>query len=345
MNRNFTGTVAKGLLCVLLAFSLVIPSGIAYRNGDDIAPEKERITLGNLLPNPSFEEGGDKPTGWDHKAMCGTGKYLWNSDYSHEGKKSVGMLNIVGGCSDSAYWYTLDMVPVDPRNHTYTASVWYKFRGEKERCPSSYLRIVAYDKDKYYLSTLEVPCPYEDNDWHYAGHDYDASNDSSQTLPVDACYVKISLCGIVEWNQNADAEVRFDSVFFGVREHINNPPEAPDISGPSSGSPGEEYSYNFVSTDPEGDDVYYRINWGDNSSDTIWYGPYASGEAVAFTHTWENMGNYTISAVAKDVYNAQSEWGVLGVTMPIFYGFHLSLMERVIGWIIHAIIGAMHCQF
>jgi len=193
MNRNFTGTVAKGLLCVLLAFSLVIPSGIAYRNGDDIAPEKERITLGNLLPNPSFEEGGDKPTGWDHKAMCGTGKYLWNSDYSHEGKKSVGMLNIVGGCSDSAYWYTLDMVPVDPRNHTYTASVWYKFRGEKERCPSSYLRIVAYDKDKYYLSTLEVSCPYEDNDWHYAGHDYDASNDSSQTLPVDQCKRHISL--------------------------------------------------------------------------------------------------------------------------------------------------------
>ena len=342
---NYIGAAARVTLCVLLAFSLAIPAGIACQNDNDAVPEKERITLGNLLPNPSFEEGDNKPTGWDHKAMCGTGKYLWDSDCAQDGEKSVGMLNVVGGCSDSAYWYTLEMIPVDPRNHTYTASVWYKFEGDKERCPSGYMRIMAYDKDEYHLVTLEVPCPYEDNEWHYVQHDYDARNDSSSTLPLDASYVKISLCAIVEQNQNADAEIRFDSVFFGIPGDINLPPETPDISGPTSGKAGEEYSYTVVSTDPDGDNVYYQVNWGDGSPNANWHGPYASGEAVTFTHTWETMGNYTISVVAKDTYNAQSEWSVLKVTMPTFYSFHFpTIMEKIIEWIVHAIVVIIHCK-
>ena len=186
------------ILCVLLTFLLLLPASTAYQN--NTVPEKAETTLGNLIPNPSFEEGNELPTGWDHKSVRVEGMYLWDSDFAKDGEKSVGMINVVSGCSDSAYWYTLEMIPVDPRNHTYTASVWYKFHGEKERCPSGYLRIVAYGKDKYYISTLDVPCTYEDNDWHYVEHDYDAKNDSSPTLPVDTYYVKISFCA---WKLNS----------------------------------------------------------------------------------------------------------------------------------------------
>lgn len=315
------------ILCILLAFSLALPAGIASRDNGN---EKSGIT-GNLLPNPSFEEGGDKPSGWEHKAMCGTGKYLWDSNCSQDGEKSVGMLNVVGGCSDSAYWYTIEMIPVDPINNTYTASVWYEFRGEKERCPTIYMRVVTYDKDKYHLSTLDISAPYEDNDWHYVEHVYDAGNDTSSALPVGTRYVKISLCAIVEWNQNADAEVRFDSVFFGVKEYANTPPGAPDISGPTSGKAGEEYGYTFISIDPDGDDVYYQINWGDGCADKNWYGPYASGEMVTFNHTWENEGDYNISAMARDTHNDQSEWGMLEVSMPKIYTY--GLIERIMEWI------------
>jgi len=96
---------------------------------------------------------------------------------------------------------------------------------------------------------------------------------------------------------------------------INNPPDAPDIDGPTSGSAGTEYTYTFNSADPNGDDVYYYIKWGDGHFE-IWDGPYASGVDTNITHTYANQGTYTIEAKAKDIYDAESGWGSLTVTMP-----------------------------
>jgi len=55
----------------------------------------------------------------------------------------------------------------------------------------------------------------------------------------------------------------------------NQPPNAPMITGPAEGVVGEEYEYTCVSTDPEDDDVYYYIDWGDGNVED-WIGPYAS---------------------------------------------------------------------
>jgi hypothetical protein len=60
-------------------------------------------------------------------------------------------------------------------------------------------------------------------------------------------------------------------------------------------------------TDPEGDDVFYTIIWGDGSN-SDWLGPFHSGEKVTVTHTWESPGTYTVRAIAKDIYNAISDW-------------------------------------
>ncbi|GAH10053.1 unnamed protein product, partial [marine sediment metagenome] len=43
----------------------------------------------------------------------------------------------------------------------------------------------------------------------------------------------------------------------------NYAPEAPIINGPSNGKPNTEYTFTFVSTDPEGDAVMYIVDWGD----------------------------------------------------------------------------------
>jgi hypothetical protein len=43
------------------------------------------------------------------------------------------------------------------------------------------------------------------------------------------------------------------------------PPDAPIIDGPASGKVGVSYVYNFVAFDPNGDDVYYRIDWCDGT--------------------------------------------------------------------------------
>lgn len=88
---------------------------------------------------------------------------------------------------------------------------------------------------------------------------------------------------------------------------ISNPPKKPDISGPSSGSKGEEYSFTASTTDPNGDQVYYLFDWGDDSN-TGWLGPYTSGSEINASHIWGELGDYNVKVQAKDVYSSTSEW-------------------------------------
>jgi len=97
----------------------------------------------------------------------------------------------------------------------------------------------------------------------------------------------------------------------------NEPPDPPTITGPTKGEKGEEYNYAFVTTDPEGDNVYYWIDWGDGTvEENGWVGPYASDDKIIRSHSWEKIGKYNIKAKAKDIYDAESNWSTLKVTMP-----------------------------
>ena len=91
---------------------------------------------------------------------------------------------------------------------------------------------------------------------------------------------------------------------------INVAPSPPDISGPSGGGVGEEYEYAFVSTDPNLDDIYYYIEWGDGSFED-WIGPYSSSEEVIVSHSWSDTGEFTIRAKAKDLKDYESTWSEL----------------------------------
>ena len=104
---------------------------------------------------------------------------------------------------------------------------------------------------------------------------------------------------------------------YGLAEiYENNPPEVPDIDGPIKGKPKVEYTYTFCASDPDGDEVYYWVQWGDGCPSVEWAGPYASGEEVTIKHTYAQKGTYTISCKAKDVYDAESDWGYLEVSIP-----------------------------
>jgi parallel beta-helix repeat protein len=96
----------------------------------------------------------------------------------------------------------------------------------------------------------------------------------------------------------------------------NDPPLIPSIVGPAEGKTGELYNYSFVSSDPDGISVWYYIDWGDNST-SGWLGPYDNGGQLVLGHSWEIKGTYKIRCKAKDVYNAESGWGVFSVTMPL----------------------------
>jgi len=107
---------------------------------------------------------------------------------------------------------------------------------------------------------------------------------------------------------------------------INYPPLAPTITGKVNGKPAKEYEYKFMSTDPEGNNINYCIDWGDNSSEII-IGPYLSGDDASATHVWSEKGNYAIKAKARDVYGAESEWATLTVSMPKDKGINLIFTE------------------
>ena len=93
------------------------------------------------------------------------------------------------------------------------------------------------------------------------------------------------------------------------------PPRAPAITGPKNGKPGEELIYGFATIDPNNNDIYYWVDWGDDTN-TGWIGPYDSGKSITKDHIWEEKGAYVIKAKAKNNYGGESDWSYLGVIIP-----------------------------
>jgi hypothetical protein len=121
-----------------------------------------------------------------------------------------------------------------------------------------------------------------------------------------------------------------NSIYCFGDEVINKPPFAPKIDGPTKGNQGIEYDYKFNSTDPNGDDVYYYIKWGDGHFE-IWDGPYSSGDDEIFSHTYSRQGTFTIEAKAKDIHGSESEWTELSITIPRNKPFiiNISLLNKL----------------
>jgi hypothetical protein len=109
---------------------------------------------------------------------------------------------------------------------------------------------------------------------------------------------------------------------------INNPPEIPMINGTTSGKAGTTYTYTFSTTDPDGDDVNYCVNWSDGTGE-VCIGPFASGEVVTTTHAWSEEGTYMAKIKATDINGAESDWGTLTVTMPYSYNPMLQFLQRL----------------
>jgi hypothetical protein len=96
----------------------------------------------------------------------------------------------------------------------------------------------------------------------------------------------------------------------------DRPPNAPTMTGASEGEPGHFYLYTLTTIDPDGDMVYYYIDWGDGQT-TVWVGPYNSGAIATVSHQWTEEGTYTVQAKAKDTQGIESGWTTLEVTMPV----------------------------
>jgi len=127
----------------------------------------------------------------------------------------------------------------------------------------------------------------------------------------------------------ASTNMESDAYLHAFGELDPNAPEAPSITGEIEGEAGVEYEYIFSSIDPNDDDIFYNVDWGDEEF-IDWFGPYSSGEEVVVSHAWSTEGSYTVRARAKDTNNLWGPWGELEVTMPVSQqAYSFPLLQRL----------------
>ena len=115
-----------------------------------------------------------------------------------------------------------------------------------------------------------------------------------------------------------------DTTWVNIRDY-NNPPYAPDKpSGPTICKKNMDYEYSTNATDPDGDKIYYKWDWNDNTT-SEWLGPAPSGQTHVTHHKWSQWGLYKVRVKAKDVYGGEGNWSdKLWVYVRLLSGFDVS---------------------
>ena len=119
---------------------------------------------------------------------------------------------------------------------------------------------------------------------------------------------------------------------------LNQQPSQPvKPTGPTSGKSGKEYTFETVSTDPNGKQVLYMWSWGDDVF-SEWLGPFDSGEMCNASYIWDEKGTYEIRVKAKNVDGAESDWSdPLAFSAPKHTAFSvfLSSFEEMFPLVFH----------
>ena len=94
-----------------------------------------------------------------------------------------------------------------------------------------------------------------------------------------------------------------------VANSAPNTPAKP--TGPNSGFIQTSYGFDTSGTDPDGDLLTYRFNWGDGNIS-------ARGGADSRTHAFSSVGTYCIKAQSQDTHGASSVWSAcLNVSIDV----------------------------
>jgi len=95
-------------------------------------------------------------------------------------------------------------------------------------------------------------------------------------------------------------------------------PNTPTLKGPTDVKIWIEYEYRAVTTDPQGDSIYYKFQFyygPDDIVETDWMGPYINGAEVSVPHRWHDKGTFQVGVKAKDTSGHESGWASLDVTV------------------------------
>jgi agmatine deiminase len=201
-------------------------------------------------------------------------------------------------------------------------------------------KIIPYSGQPLVTASTGVYWRVEDGAWNFipmqaSGDDYyHAIIPSQENGTVVSYYIHAEdESGRMENHPYIGEEDAYSFIGYGGEQPPNTPPDQPEKpSGEVSGKIGMTYIYTTQTTDVDGDQVYYKWDWGDgNFSD--WIGPFDSGVDATAEKSWEEKGTYSIRVKAKDVYGNESGWSdPLAVTMPCNQVLYVSFLEKLQRW-------------
>lgn len=190
-------------------------------------------------------------------------------------------------------------------------------------CPIFNINVTDIMNDSLeYIDSDPEPASYEYNPPNYYIYWYF----SDPLNPGDTITINITAhvvgpdCSIdlnfVEVGASSDCEPNYvtDEDYTYIHCFENDPPLPPIINGPQEGRVGEETEFIISATDPDGNDIYFYIDWGDGNVEE-WVGPYASEQNIIIGHTWYNEGEFLIMVKAKDCIGYESDWETFSVTI------------------------------
>ena len=133
-------------------------------------------------------------------------------------------------------------------------------------------------------------------------------NDEEGSVVAEENCCDVHTGGIV-WVDDRNGEY---NIYYAQFLSPGEPPNAPTISGQTSGDVDTAYEYTFSATDPDGDAIAeFIIEWGDGAQDTL-TGP----SPASMFHTYTVAGDYVITAKAKDATGLIGPEGTLSIKMP-----------------------------
>jgi hypothetical protein len=135
------------------------------------------------------------------------------------------------------------------------------------------------------------------------------------TVQLWECVFRSELLGYANWTDSTIVWGAMKDACFQLTGPLGAvPPTAPDIDGPGEGTAGTEICWTFHSSDENGDQVKYFIDWGDGTTDET----ALVDECTPFEvcHTYETKGDYVITAYAEDATGETGDSSTFSVTIP-----------------------------
>jgi hypothetical protein len=95
----------------------------------------------------------------------------------------------------------------------------------------------------------------------------------------------------------------------------NTAPNTPFVQGNNSTIINTSEAFTFTSTDPQGDDVTYLVDWDNNDTIDATSSTVPSGVSASLSHAWGGAGTYTFKVFARDYKNAVSDASTFTITV------------------------------